>query len=188
VSGSWNATLATANGTGTSADGTWIGIGGVTAGDLIQVGTENTFTAGGNISTAAFYELLPAVSQPITSITVTQGDSMSASITETSSGQWNIVITDITTGQSATINVSYTSSYSSAEWIQEDPSYSSRRQIPFDNFGTATFADAGTTADGALLNLSTSTAQPVTMVNHAGQVIALPSAIGSDGASFSVSP
>jgi hypothetical protein len=188
ISGSWTATSPTANGSGTSADGTWIGIGGVTSNDLIQVGTENTFSLGGNETTSAFYELLPNVSQSVPGITVNPGDSMSASITETSSGEWDITINDITDNQTATLNESYTSSLSSAEWIEEDPSYSSHRQIPFDNFGSASFTNAVTTANGVLLNLSASTAQPVTMVNTENQIIASPSVIGATGASFTVSP
>ena len=188
VSGSWSATNATGNGSTISADSTWIGIGGVTTGDLIQVGTQNIIAANGQMSTSAFYELLPNVSQPVPGITVAQSDSMTASISELSSGQWTIIITDKTNGESYTITVSYASSLSSAEWIEEDPSFSFRRQIPFDNFHQASFAGGSTIANGVTLSISASTAQPVTMVNSTGQTIALPSAIGGDGASFTVNP
>jgi hypothetical protein len=188
ISGSWAATLATGNGSTTSADSTWIGIGGVTTNDLIQVGTQNIISAGGQVSTEAFYELLPNVSQAVPGVTVSPGDTMTASITEVSSGQWTIIITDTTDGESDTLNVAYASSLSSAEWIEEDPSFSFRRQIPFDNFHSASFTNASTTTTGGTFNLATSTAQPVTMVNNSGQTIAVPSAIGSDGASFTVSP
>jgi hypothetical protein len=188
VSGSWTATAATGNGSTISADSTWIGIGGVTSNDLIQVGTQNIISAGGQVSTSAFYELLPNVSQPVPGVTVAAGDSLTASITEVSSGQWTISITDNTNGESDTMAVSYASSLSSAEWIEEDPSFSFRRQIPFDNFHGAAFTNASTVANGSTVNLTASTAQPVTMVNNSGQTIALPSAIGSDGASFTVTP
>jgi hypothetical protein len=189
VSASWTATNATGNGSTTSADSTWIGIGGVTSSDLIQVGTQNIVTANGQVSTSAFYELLPSVSQPVPGVTVLPGDSMTASLSEVSSGQWVISITDKTDGQSYTTTVSYSSSLSSAEWIEEDPSYSFRRQIPFDNFHEASFTGGSTTlSSGSTLNIATSTAQPVTMDNSIGQTVAVPSTIGGDGASFTVSP
>ncbi|HVA11532.1 MAG TPA: G1 family glutamic endopeptidase [Candidatus Dormibacteraeota bacterium] len=189
VSGSWAATSPTGNGSTTSADSTWIGIGGVTAGDLIQVGTQNIVAANGQVSASAFYEMLPNVSQPVPGVTVSPNDSMSASVTEISSGRWAITITDNTDGESDTLDVSYASSLSSAEWIEEDPSYSFRLQIPFDNFHGASFTNARTTLlSGTSANLANSTAQPVTMVDDSGNNIAVPSAIGGDGTSFTVNP
>jgi hypothetical protein len=187
VSGSWRATSPSGNGSTTSADSTWIGIGGVTSGDLIQTGTENIVSASGQVSTAAFYELLPDYAITITSLTVSPGDSMSASIVNTGGSAWKISIIDTTDGQSFSITVSYASSLSSAEWIEEDPSYSARHQIPFDNFQAAYFTSASTTENGATVNLSGSTAQPIIMVDGSGQFIAVPSVI-SGGSAFSVTP
>lgn len=188
VSGAWTATNPTGPSGTTSADSAWIGIGGVTASDLIQVGTENTVTPSGQVQTAAFYEMLPDASIPIDTMTVAPGDAISAAITQTAPGQWSINITDGTSGQSFSKAVSYASSLSSAEWIEEDPSFSRGRQIPFDNFDTIPFNGAHTTGNGSDLNLIAGNAQPVTMVNRSGQVIAMPSAVGGDGASFRVSP
>jgi hypothetical protein len=188
ISGSWTATLATGNGSTTSADSTWIGIGGVTSGDLIQVGTQNLISASDQVSTSAFYELLPNFSRPVPGVTVSPGDSMTAFLSQVSSGQWTISITDKTNGESSTFTVSYASSLSSAEWIEEDPSFSFRRQIPFDNFHQAAFTGGSTVANGSSVNIAASTAQPVTMVNSSGQTVAVPSAIGSDGISFTVNP
>jgi hypothetical protein len=186
TSGSWNVTRATGNGTSTSADGTWIGIGGVSTNDLIQVGTQNIIAADGTASTSAFYELLPATSQNIPTLTVNQGDSISASLTKLSGSQWNITITDNTSGQSFTTTVTYASSLSSAEWIEEDPSYSSGQQVPFDNFGIASFSNGLATNAGVSNNLAGNQSLPITMVNVAGQPIATPSAISSSGGGFSV--
>lgn len=187
VSGSWIVPAATGNGVSTSAESSWVGIGGVTSGDLIQTGTVNIISASGQISTYAWYEMLPSASINIPSMTVSQGDSMTASIVEISSGQWTITITDNTTAQSFTITVAYASSHSSAEWIEEDPSYSSRNLIPFANFHLASFSGSSAVANDVTVNLSTSTAQPVIMVNQAGQPIAIPSVI-SGGTSFTVTP
>ncbi|HET7060461.1 MAG TPA: G1 family glutamic endopeptidase [Candidatus Saccharimonadales bacterium] len=187
VSGSWTATNAAGNGASTSADSTWIGIGGVTSGDLIQVGTQNIISASGNRTTSAFYEMLPAASINITSMTVTAGDSMSASVSEIGSSVWSISITDNTTGGSFTKTVSYGSSLSSAEWIEEDPSYAGGSLVPFDSFNEAVFTSASAVANGATVNLNSSTAQPVIMVNNSGTYIAVPSTI-SGGNSFTVTP
>jgi hypothetical protein len=188
VSGSWTATSPTGNGSSTSADSSWIGIGGVTSGDLIQVGTQNIVSASGQVSASAFYELLPDVSQDVPGVTISPGDSMTASITQISSGQWTITITDKTNGQSSTLNVPYSSSLSSAEWIEEDPSFASGRLIPFDNFHSSSFTAGSTVMNGNSVSIAASTAQPVTMVTRSGQIKAAPSALGVDGASFTVSP
>jgi hypothetical protein len=42
--------------------------------------------------------------------------------------------------------------------------------------------------NSSTVSIAGSNAQPVTMVNNVDQTIAAPSAIGSSGASFSVSP
>ncbi|HVV25443.1 MAG TPA: G1 family glutamic endopeptidase [Candidatus Saccharimonadales bacterium] len=187
VSGSWHATSPSGNGSTTSADSTWIGIGGVTSSDLIQVGTENIVSASGQVSTSAFYELLPAYAVTVPGVSVSAGDSMSASITNLGGSSWKISIIDNSDGQSFSITVSYASSLSSAEWIEEDPSYSAHRQIPFDNFQAAYFAGTSTVENGSAVNLSGSTAQPIIMVGGAGQFIAVPSVI-SGGSAFSVTP
>jgi hypothetical protein len=186
ISGSWIVPTVTGNGVDTSADGTWIGIGGVTTNDLIQVGTEDTVTAAGQVSTTAFYELLPNASQPINSITVSPGDVMVASLTEISANSWDITITDQTNNQSFTDTVSYSSSNSSAEWIEEDPSYTNGSLVPLDNFGTVSFSGGYTTIDDTSNSISNSDANEVIMVSNSGQTEATPSVVGSDGTSFSV--
>lgn len=184
VSASWTTPTVTGNGSTTSADATWIGIGGVSSNDLIQVGTEDTVSASGTVSAGAFYEMLPAASQIIPGITVSQGDSMSASVSEISTGQWTITITDTTDSESFTTNVSYTSTNSSAEWIEEDPSYSNGHLVPFDNFGLASFTNCKTTDNGTLELIDNAGADPVTMVNRSNQPIATPSSLS--GNAFSV--
>ena len=186
ISGSWLAPNPTGNGSTTSADGTWIGIGGVLSSDLIQVGTQDSVSASGQIRTAAFYELLPGVSITIPSLSVTPGDHMSASINETSINVWQFTISDTTSNQTYTQNVSYSSTNSSAEWIEEDPGYSNGSLVPLDNFGTVYFSASITTSQGTVENLSTAGALPITLVNGSNQPIATPSSIGSDGASFDV--
>lgn len=186
VSASWHATPAIGISGTVSADSTWVGIGGVTSGDLIQVGTDNIIDANGNVTPQAFYELLPAASTTITTMTVSQGDSISASVLEISAGEWEIHIADNTNGQSFNTTTAYTSTHSSAEWVQEDPSSGFRHLIPFDNFQTATFTGGTATVNGSGTNISGANSVPITMINRNSQNIAVPSAISGDGGRFSV--
>lgn len=186
ISGSWTATNPTGNGSSTSGDATWIGIGGASTQDLIQVGTENIVSASGQVSTSVFYELLPASPVYPTEVVASPGDAMAASITETTPGQWTVSISDKSTGKSFTTSVTYTSSYSSAEWIQEDPSYASGGLVPFDNFGTAHFSGSTTTAGGTTYNLTSGNANAIQMVGSASTPMATPSVIDTDNKSFDV--
>lgn len=186
VSGSWIVPSATGNGTTTTADAAWVGIGGVTTQDLIQVGSENTVTSGGKVYSAVFYEILPATAVYPSAITISPGDSLSASVSEQSSGSWLISISDNTNGQSFSTTVSYTSSHSSAEWIEEDPSYASGGLVPFDNFGSVSFNGGATTASTGSETIASSKAESIALVNQSDTILAGPSALGSDGASFSV--
>lgn len=186
VSGSWIAPHATGIAGTTSADATWIGIGGVSSNDLIQVGTVNVIAADGTVDTSAFYELLPGASQTIPGVSVSPGDSLSASVSETSPGQWIISITDNTNGQTFTQSVAYASSHSSAEWIEEDPSYGRNRLIPLDRFGVATFTNGLATSGGITRNILGNQSVPITLVNNAGQALATTSALTAGGSSFSV--
>lgn len=169
------------------ADATWVGIGGVASGDLIQVGTDNIVTPSGRVTTSAWYELLPDASIQITTMTIIPGDTISASVKETSTNQWLINIADISTGQSFSKTVTYASSRSSAEWIQEQPSYSNGQLVPLDTFSTVPFSNASMVGSGVTKNLVSGNAVPITLVTRNGQAVASPSAIGGDGSSFSVS-
>ncbi len=184
VSGSWTVPSVTGNSVSISADSTWIGIGGVTGGDLIQTGTENLVSKSGVVQTAAFYELLPGAAIPINSMSVTAGDSMTANISKNSDGTWNILITDNTSTQSYSIKVNYTSSMTTAEWIQEDPSYSINNLIPLDKFNSVTFTKTSFVSNGSSSNVSTSNVQSISLVNNSSKVLAQPLAIVNSGFSI----
>lgn len=182
------APAATGTGAGESGDATWIGIGGVTSDDLIQIGTENIIEADGTVSTGAFYELLPDVAQPVPDVTVAAGDTITASINQVSATRWTFSLTDQTSNQSYNSTVTYTSKNSSAEWIEEDPSYASGGLVPFDNFGTVSFSNASTTANGTAMDITDALGSNITMLASPGRtIVAKPSSVGSDGASFTVS-
>ena len=186
VSGSWDATNPTGNGSSESADATWIGVGGVTTSDLIQIGTLNNVSPSGQVTSEAFYEMLPAASIDITSITINPGDFISASISEAGTDQFNLTITDNTDSQTFTDTVAYTSSNSSAEWIQEDPSSGFHRLIPLDNFGSVAFSDGYDIINGVSKDILNSGPSLINMVSGSDAPVATTSSLGSDGASFSI--
>lgn len=134
--------------------------------------------------------MLPQASQQVP-LAVAPGDSITVSITESApaSGMWSIVMNNNTTGQSYQTKVQYQSSQSSAEWIEEAPANVSGNSItiaPLDFFGTVSFGGTTTTDNGQMVDLAQSGAQAITMVNSANQALAVPSAVASDGSSFTV--
>ena len=175
----------TGNGSSTSADAAWIGIGGVSSSDLIQTGTVDSVSASGTASYEAFYELLPDAALIIRGFAINAGDTMDADIHETTTNTWSISLTDDTTHQQYTTTVSYASSLSSAEWIEEDPS-SDNGLVPLDTFGSVTFSGSMTTISGTAKNLNAASSAPITLVDRYGRPLATPSAITTNGEGFTV--
>jgi hypothetical protein len=184
VIGSWIVPQVAGNGHA-AADATWVGIGGVQSRDLIQSGTLDLISSSGHETHSAFVEMLPNLAQQIP-VTISSGDSITVSVTEKSTNRWQISFTDTTNGQTYTTTALYPSSLSSAEWIVESPS-NGRRILPLANFGTIDFSGASTIENGSQVTIAQSNAQSIIMVNSRGQTIAIPSSLGSDGASFSIS-
>lgn len=181
VTGSWIVpTVSAASG---GADATWVGIGGLNSRDLIQAGTQGTVTGGG-VAYEAWIEMLPQSSRTV-SLTVSAGDSVTASIAHQSGNDWEITIKNNTTGETYDNTVQYASSSSSAEWVQEAPS-AGRGLVPLDDFGTLSFTGGGAVRDGKSLSLSALGAKAISMINAQGEVISQPSTLGSDGSSFTV--
>jgi hypothetical protein len=173
----------------TSAPGvgaTWVGIGGVTSRDLIQAGTQDVASGTGQSQFQAWIEMLPQPSQQVP-LLVAPGDSVTVSINEqrAGSGTWLIAFKNNTSGQTYQTTVHYSSSHSSAEWVEEAPS-GPNGVVPLDNFGSVSFSGATAIQNGQTVDLAGASAQPITMLNANGQALAVPSAIGSDGSSFSV--
>ncbi len=191
VGSSWTVPQATGN--GYSADAAWVGIGGITGTDLIQVGThaiaDNVLTSANSSATykyGAWYELLPAAMVPIP-VVIKPGDAVTASITQKASNQWLITFKNISTGQNFETIVIYNSLMSSAEWIQEMPLNSATRTfVPLDNFGTINFKNSWAIKNNAIVNIQQVGASPITMLSYSNEVLASTSGLGADGGSFSV--
>jgi hypothetical protein len=185
VSGTWTIPQFAANGP-SGIDAAWVGIGGVRSRDLIQAGTQQTVSGSGRTQYEAWIEMLPRSSRPVP-LQVHAGDSVSVDISEQSADQWLIHFVNNTTGQTYDTTQTYTSSHSSAEWVEEAPSSGGRGGVlPLDNFGTIQFSNGSATRDGQVVNVASSGARAITMIGNNSQALAVPSELGSDGASFSV--
>jgi hypothetical protein len=187
VSGSWTVPTVTGNSSNNTGDAAWIGIGGVSANDLIQVGTTDNVNTAGAVSDSIFYELLPAAAMEVSSFTVNAGDVMTATIKQTTTNVWSISITDETSDRTYSTTVNYTSSYSSAEWIEEDPSYANGSLVPFDTFTHIIFTGSSATAGGVAASLTSDNASPITLDDNSGNALATPSVVDSTGSTFWVS-
>jgi hypothetical protein len=183
VSASW--TVPQASGSKAfGVDATWVGIGGVDSRDLIQAGTQQTVNGADRPQYQAWLELLPRASRPVP-LAIHAGDSVSVALSEQAPDSWRIAFTNNTTGGTYSTTVAYSSGNSSVEWIQEAPS-AGRGLLPLDNFGSIQFTAGSTIRDGQTLSIAAVGASPITMVNAAQQPLAVPSPLGDDGASFSV--
>ncbi len=175
--------VSAATGAALSADATWVGIGGVASSDLIQAGTQ-TIIQNGTSTYEAWYETLPGNSV-VVPLAVHPGDAMTVSLNETSASEWRVSIADVTTHQTFETSVSYVSALSSAEWIQEMPS-DARGFVPLDNFSAVPFTNGLAVTNGNRVTIAGANAAPLTMTTGAGGVLGSPTALGTDGASFTV--
>ena len=182
IGADWTVPRATAS-TSFAADATWIGIGGLASTDLIQAGTQAVIENGTTTYTA-WYELLPASSEAVP-MTVNPGDTVQARLTDQLNGTWLISLADLTNGQSYQTTVSYDSSHSSAEWIEEMPSDGSDF-VPLDDFGSVSFSGGFAVQNGSQTNITGVDARSMTMIMSDGTALAVPSALGADGASFTI--
>jgi hypothetical protein len=186
ISGTWTVPQVAASSNGASGVGaTWVGIGGVKTRDLIQAGTEDSGSGREN-EYQAWIEMLPAASKQVP-LAVAPGDSITVTIDEQGSGtqQWQIALIDNTSRKTYQTTVKYTSTRSSVEWIEEAPS-SRNGVLPIDNFGAVSFTGATAVDNGQDVSLDGAGARPISLVNGRKQPLAVPSAVGSDGESFSV--
>lgn len=183
VEGTW--TVPRPTGGRTIASGaTWVGIGGVRHRDLIQAGTEELVLGPEHVRYSAWVELLPGPSHTVR-LVVHPGDSVTVSLIEQASDRWLVSLHNNSTGESYQATLTYQSSLSSAEWVEEAPS-GRRGIVPLENFGTVKIGDAIVTEGGKQVTAAEAGAAPVTMVDRLGQPLAVPSKLGADGKSFSV--
>ncbi|MFL0198228.1 G1 family glutamic endopeptidase [Clostridium sp. WILCCON 0269] len=186
ISGSW--TVPNISSTQQNAVASqWIGLGGVSSTDLLQMGTIEQME-NGQPTAEVFWEQLPDVAQDVISVPI--GSTIKVSIAESSSSTWDLTFTVNTSGvqtQTQTISTTLDSSYAqgigtSAEWISEDPSDTNGQLVPLANMGTVQYQSA--MVNGQALNASGNTVQPIAMVSSSGAIVISPSELGTDGESF----
>jgi Peptidase A4 family len=193
IGGSWTVPAATQHTAGQAeASSDWIGIGGgcvdsgctVTDSTLIQTGTEQDVSATGAPSYSAWYELVPAPSLTISSMTVQPGDQMHASISQLAADAdvWDITIQDVTRNESYSTTLPYPSTMDTAEWIEETPleigTNAGFAALP--NLTNPAFNSG--TVNGAAVKLSSS--EEMDLTDSSGAVIGAPSAPNSAGSGF----
>ena len=167
-----------------AADATWVGIGGVSTGDLIQSGTQ-AIVEGGQVTYQAWVEMLPQELKAIP-LQVHAGDSVTVALNQTSAGEWHLSFKDTTTGGDYETDMAYASSLTSAEWIQEKPTVEGGGSISLDMFSPVQFTNAYTVENGVRRTIAQSNPVSIGMLNGNGSSLAAPSALGADGASFTV--
>lgn len=186
VSGSWTIPSIKASNLNAVA-AQWVGLGGVTSSDLLQMGTIEQIENSQPVA-EIFWEQLPNVAQNV--MTVPIGSTINVSISESSSSTWNLTFTcnepDGTT-QTQTVSTTLDSAYvqgigTSAEWISEDPSDENGQLVPLADMGTVKYKSA--MVNGESINASDNNVEPVAMVSNSRTVVISPSALGSDGESF----
>lgn len=106
----------------------WVGIDGAGNSDLIQAGVAESPdpSSPGNYQVWPWWEILPAQSTPIDTMTVAPGDSVTVTISEldAATGAWQISVTDNTTHQDFLVDQTYSGPAATAEWIVEAPTVS----------------------------------------------------------------
>jgi Peptidase A4 family len=186
IAAQWTVPEVISNNQTKSGDATWIGIGGITSNDLIQIGTQNTISSAGKVSSSAFYEILPAAPRKIDDISIIPGTLVAASIKQINSGLWLVNITNLTANESFNAYLIYNSSRSSAEWIEEDPTSAPNQLLALDDFGTVSFSSGTASKGGSSASISSYSSQPITMVNQSNIIKSKPSSLTDGGSGFSI--
>ena len=168
----------------------WIGIDGYLNDFVEQVGTGADCSAPNSPSYYAWYELYPAPRVRIAMV-IRPADQLEADVGAVPGGT-ELNIRDVTSGRTfSTMRRGSAGPLTSAEWVAEAPSActgSNCSVLPLANFGTVDFTLCSAVGNGtsATINASGWSADVITMVRSNGTVLAQPSDVTVDGASFNV--
>jgi hypothetical protein len=189
VRGSWTQPSVTCPQGGTYSS-FWIGLDGYLSDYVEQVGTGADCTQTNIPAYYAWYELYPAARVRIAMV-IRPGDHLEADVGSIAAGT-SITLRDVTSGRTfSTMRRGPAGPLSSAEWIAEAPSACSAGScsvLPLANFGSVGFSGCSAFAAGAsgTINAPAWSSDVITMVGPNGAVIAQPSPVTADGASFNV--
>jgi len=159
----------------------WVGLDGDGSTTVEQIGTEG-YSLGGVVTYDAWYEMYPNYPVNIP-MTITPGDLITATVTSTAANKFVLSLVDQTSGQSFTTRQTFAGAQlASAEVIVEAPYADGVGVLPLADFGAVNFTNC-------VLNgqpIAAFTWQQINMVTETGSLLARTSALGPDGASFSV--
>ena len=192
VKGSWIEPAAICPARSSAYSSLWVGLGGSSSSStgLEQIGTDADCQSG-RPATSAWYELVP--SPPITiPLTISAGDAITAEVSVNGTTV-SLLLTDTTTGGTFSKQLTVAApDLSSAEWVVEAPSQCDARGsrcsvLPLANFGTALFSASATTGNGHTGTISDAAWTSTAITLGSGRVTAaVPSALSTDGTSFSI--
>ncbi len=188
VAGSWTVPTVSQSTSAYTYSSIWVGIDGYSDGTVEQLGTEQDWTPGGQ-QNYVWFEMYPHGAYEIVGFPITSNDQFGAGVSYIGAGTFVLSITNFTQGVYYKVPSRYTKAKtaqrSSAEWIVEAP-YSGGI-LPLANFGTVSLTDCKATLNNHTGTISDSTWQndSITMVTSGGTTKAQPSALSSDGTSFS---
>ena len=182
VTASWVEPAVPASASGEPYAVFWVGLDGDGSSTVEQTGTA-AYSEGGNVYYYAWYEMYPAASVLISGMTVSPGDEMTGTVTSTGSGHFTLTLVDDSTGYSfTTTKTNTTATRYSAEVIAEAPSSTSGTLFQLADFGSVDFTACAFNGQP----ISAFAYNQIDMVSAGGATEAATSALGTDGASFSV--
>jgi hypothetical protein len=120
---------------------------------LIQAGIQESPDPSepGYFEVFPWWEILPAVETPITTVPIEAGNSITVNIGQISGTTWGITLEDDSTGQSFTTDQTYDGPLQSAEWIVEAPEQSGSI-TELANYSPTGFSGMGITGSESSLN------------------------------------
>lgn len=164
----------------------WVGIDGYSDSTVQQTGTEQD-CQNGKPAYSAWFEMFPHWPIRI-GLPIHAGDNISGEVSYRGHNLYDIYLQNLTTGRKYHTIQYMRAERQSAEWIVEAPS-SIFGVLPLANFGTVNMSNASATINGTTgaINKPSWQNDAITMVSNDGSVTkAQPSALSSDGQSFSV--
>jgi hypothetical protein len=208
VSGTFTVPYLTTDATCEDRLSDWVGINGWSpagpTSSLIQAGVDESdvdpatgaCNPSGSFYAWAWWEILPASSNPVYSVLLNGGDSITVTISQTGgTGLWTILLTDNTDGQSFTEQEPYSGTGSSAEWITEAfadntcgsgvgpaPGFPGVAVCTIASYSDSSGNQPGVSFDNLAYNGNVTEIDEITMVQN-GVSVSTPSNLGSNGLS-----
>jgi hypothetical protein len=200
VQGSWIVRAVDCTKTPNTDSSEWVGIDGWSSNTVEQTGTDADCN-GKTPFYYVWYEFYPLNTVVISDVSIAPGDKFSASVVYDGDNKYTVSITNVTTGQSFSKEVAFKGAdgsgvppRNSAEWIEEmDGNKLSDFGVdPFGEFytgvsgGTDSATDASTS--GPISDFGSAVQESISTKNgtSGSADTAVPSALASDGASFTV--